>query len=136
MLIKGNAAEPTAAGGAAPSPKPDSGHANTISITHRAHRTSLNAMKPRIQRAWAQRVVATVPVGDPSVFTICGEGGRGGVRGWGRPLLGLALDACRPGPQRSPGSRPARRAVAAGDAEQPGGRRGGPGTLRGAPAGR
>ena len=30
------------------------------------------------------------------------------------------------GPQRSPGSRPARRAVAAGDAEQPGGRRGGP----------
>src|SRR6185312_5479812 len=85
--------------------------------------------------AWAQRVVATVPVGDPSVFTICGEGGRGGVRGWGRPL-GLALDACRPGPQRSPGSRPARRAVAAGDAEQPGGRRGGPGTLRGAPAGR
>jgi hypothetical protein len=49
MLIKGNAAEPTAAGGAAPSPKPDSGHANTISITHMAHRTSRNATKPRIQ---------------------------------------------------------------------------------------
>jgi hypothetical protein len=48
MLIKGNAAEPTAAGGAAPSTKPDSGHANTISITHRAHRTSLNAMKPPV----------------------------------------------------------------------------------------
>jgi len=54
MLIKGNAAEPTAAGGAAPSPKPDSGHANTISITHRAHRTSLNAMKPRFQCVLAQ----------------------------------------------------------------------------------
>jgi hypothetical protein len=49
MLIKGNAAEPTAAGGAAPSSKPDSGHANTISITHRVHQTSWNAMKPRIQ---------------------------------------------------------------------------------------
>jgi len=49
MLIKGNAAEPTAAGGAAPSSKPDSGHANTISITHGAHRTNWNAMKPRIQ---------------------------------------------------------------------------------------
>jgi hypothetical protein len=49
MLIKGNAAEPAAAGGAAPSPKPDSSHPNTISITHRVHRTSLNAMNPRFQ---------------------------------------------------------------------------------------
>ena len=49
MLIKGNAADPTAAGGAAPSSKPDSGHANTISITDGAHRSSWNAMKPRIQ---------------------------------------------------------------------------------------
>jgi len=43
MLIKGNAAEPTAAGGSAPSPKPDSGHANTISTTLRLRRTRLNA---------------------------------------------------------------------------------------------
>jgi hypothetical protein len=53
MLIKGNVAEPIAAGGAAgeaaPSSKPDSGHANTISITHGVHRTSWNAMKPGIQ---------------------------------------------------------------------------------------
>src|SRR6185312_2366793 len=98
-----------------------------------------NAMKLGIhcvRTSWAQRVVATVPVGDPSGFTICGEGGPGWGAWLGQALLGLALDACRPGPQRSPGSRPARRAVAAGDAEQPGGRRGGPGTLRGAPAGR
>ena len=84
-------------------------------------------MKPGIQCAWAQRVVATVPVDDPSVFTICGGGaGRvpcaAGAGPWAWPLMPAAQ-----GPQRSPGSRPARRAVAAGDAQQPGGRRGGPG---------
>jgi hypothetical protein len=36
------------------SQKPDSGHAGTISITIRAHRTSWNAMKPRIQCVLAQ----------------------------------------------------------------------------------
>src|SRR5579875_1333562 len=36
-----------------------------------------------------------------------------------RPPLGLALCACRPGAAEALGSRPARRAVAAGDAQQP-----------------
>ena len=51
------------------------------------------------------------------------------ARGW----AGWACPYFLPGgPQWSPGSRPARRAVAVGDAPQPGGRRGGPVPLRGA----
>jgi len=37
----------------------------------------------------------------------------------GGQAFGLALVPAARGPQRSPGSRPGRRAVAAGDAEQP-----------------
>ena len=76
--------------------------------------------------AWAQRVVATLPVDDP--FRInhmrpCPARGAARVAG-GR--LCLALGSCRSGAAEAPGSRPARRAVAAGDAQQPLGRRGGP----------
>jgi hypothetical protein len=44
--------ELTAAGRAAPSRKPDSGHAGTISITIRVRQASWNAMKPRFPKAF------------------------------------------------------------------------------------
>ena len=57
-----------------------------------------NAMKPRIQCAWAQRVVATVPVDDPSVFNAYAAGpARGAVRWAGAGPWAWPLAACRPG---------------------------------------
>ena len=124
------------------------GNASHISITSTVPRSTYvdHDDRSRGRTSWNRAFTASERLGLNGSLQQCRlvtlRGSRYAARGpgWGawrgRPLLGLALDACRPGPQRSPGSRPARRAVAAGDAEQPGGRRGGPGTLRGAPAGR
>src|ERR1043165_1200562 len=69
-----------------------------------------------------------------SAFTLCGRRlgvpGMAGAGPWAWPLLPAAR-----GPQRSPGSRPARRAVAAGDARAAWKPEGRPRTLRGAPPG-
>src|SRR5579871_4082600 len=68
---------------------------------------------------WPQRVVATVPVDDPFRVNDIRAAAVGGGRARRGQALGLALCACRPGAAEALGSRPARRAVAAGDAQQP-----------------
>src|SRR5262249_3219682 len=70
-----------------------------------------------------------------SVPTIRGrQVAAGAVRGRGQALAWPVVAAAE-GPQRSPGSRPARRAAAAGGAQQPGGRRGGPVSCAAPPGG-
>jgi len=57
-------------GRAARSRKPDSGHADTISITVRACRTRRNVMKPGIQCALTQGIPGSMASGTRPIFMI------------------------------------------------------------------